>query len=491
MNNLSFQSILNEAYIPWSRLAGGLLKNLSGLQIEEPLVKEFKKLSDQLGGSVFVFDSLTKTIKVIDWTKMSKQSMEIVLRSSRVRTELLETLTLNNIDITKPAVRSTLTGIYKMFADSYVNSANKIVTKDFTTSKIVSDFLKGLKLSLTDLPIIRKIFKDVHYNYYKQYDDIEREVIKVTNDIVAKKKDVRGTEDGFKKLNQLFEQLVSLDKMEHRILWKELSKKLPKDFANNMGKDGWNNKRYLEFVKYFQGELSKPPKVIFDKIDAALKLNPFKKDFYSKTTFQRLANVLLQWDPRTIEEMKQTIRVYGGAKFAGKTIGDKLIFATVVYPIVTSSLQTVSDILDNKMLKGPYKKGENSNFQKYVETNMNWSNNIVNFFPNTIKNYLNNFGFFAEKLTTIPGWSPLLALANMTDWTKKSDEEKKNIVDQTLKNMKSQEKDLTDSVKKDVEGTKIIEKLKENVPNINLDSLTGVVKSSIQDKPKPKFDSNF
>ena len=36
-----------------------------------------------------------------------------------------------------------------------------------------------------------------------------------------------------------------------------------------------------------------------------------------------------------------------------------------------------------------------------------------------------------------------------------------------------------------------IEKLKENVPNINLDSLAGVVKSSIQDKPKPKFDSNF
>jgi hypothetical protein len=79
----------------------------------------------------------------------------------------------------------------------------------------------------------------------------------------------------------------------------------------------------------------------------------------------------------------------------------------------------------------------------------------------------------------------------MTDWTKKSDEEKKIIVDQTLKNMKSQEKALMDSVKKDVEGTQIIEKLKENVPNINLDSLTGAVKSSIQDKPKPKFDSNF
>jgi hypothetical protein len=79
MNNLSFQSILNEAYIPWSRVAGGLLKNLSGLQIEEPLVKEFKKLSDQLGGSVFVFDPLTIKNNVIDWTKMSKENIEMVL----------------------------------------------------------------------------------------------------------------------------------------------------------------------------------------------------------------------------------------------------------------------------------------------------------------------------------------------------------------------------------------------------------------------------
>jgi len=491
MNNLSFQSILNEAYIPWSRVAGGLLKNLSGLQIEEPLVKEFKKLSDQLGGSVFVFDPLNKNIKVIDWTKMSKESIEIVLRSSRVRKELLETLIQNNIDITNPSVRSTLTGIYKVLADSYANSARKVVTKDWTSSKIVTDFLKGLKLSVTDLPVIRKIFKDVHYNYYKQYDEIEKEVIKVTNDIIAKKKDIRGTEDEFKILNQLFEQLISLDKVEHRILWKELSKKLPREFVDNMGKDGWKNIKYIEFVRYFQGELKNPPKVIFDKIDAAKKLNPFKKDFYSKQTFQRLGNVLLQWDPRTWDEMKQTIRVYGGAKFAGKTIGDKLIFATIVYPMVTASLQTVSDILDNKILKGPYKKGNKSNFQKYIETNTNWSNNLINFFPNTLKNYLNNFGFFANKLTTIPGWSPILALANITDWGEKSDEEKKTIVDETLKNIKSEEKALIDSVKKDVAGTQIIEKLKENVPNINLDSLTVGLKSSTQGKPKPKFDPNF
>jgi hypothetical protein len=164
MNNLSFQSILNEAYIPWSRLAGGLLKNLSGLQIEEPLVKEFKKLSDQLGGSVFVFDSLTKTIKVIDWTKMSKQSMEIVLRSSRVRTELLEILRLNNIDITKPTVRSTLTGIYKMLADSYVNSANKVVTR----SKISTDdltysqsFIKGLTTTQAPFLFSRYIMRNL------------------------------------------------------------------------------------------------------------------------------------------------------------------------------------------------------------------------------------------------------------------------------------------------------------------------------------------
>jgi hypothetical protein len=491
MNNLSFESILNEAYIPWNRFASILRRAVTSVTVEEPLIREFENLSKKLGGSIFNFDPITKTIKVIDWTKMSKSEIETILRSSNVRNIFIETLKQNSIDITDEAVRSTLTGVYKTLSDSYFNTANKVVKRD---GNVVKEFIKGLKLSVTDFSIIRKIFNNVHLKYLKQYDEIEREVIKLTNEIVKKKSNPMGPTIEFDKLNRLFEQLVSLQGAEHQILWKELKPKLPKDFVNNIGKNGWQSPKFREFVKYFEGELPKPPKLIFDKIDAAKKLNPFKKDFYSVKTYERIFNTLIQWDPRTIDEMKQTIRVYGGAKFVGKTIGDKIIFGLVVYPGIIAFLKSLLDAAENATgLDIPIAKGEE--FKKFevfgikLDFKSNILTNILNFVPNVVNNYVDSFKLSADNLRTIPGWSPLLALINLKDLTEKSNEEKKVIIKNTLTNMENQKGQLIDSVKKDVEGTQIIEKLKENIPNINLDSLS----SSLGNTPpkKSKFDPNF
>jgi hypothetical protein len=508
MNNLSFQSILNEAYIPWSRLAGGLLKNLSGLQIEEPLVKEFKKLSDQLGPSVFVFDPLTKNIKVIDWTKMSKESIETVLRSSRVRTELLEILTLNNIDITKPAVRSTLTGIYRVLGDAFANSNKKVVSSDWTTSTVVKNFLDGMKLSavefLQHIPLVKKLVKDTHLKFIKKQEEIEREVIRITNEIVKKRKDPLGVQKEFDELNKLFEQMTTLSKQENKIIWEELEKRLPPQFMQYYKTNKWNDERYKSFIKYFQGELKNPPKVVFEKIEAAKKLLPSQILKKGNQGGRRILNTLLLWEPRTREEVQQMIRLYGGAKFAGKTITDKVLFALVVYPSITASIKAVVDGVENAMgVDLPIASG--NDFKQYFDVGDKktiWANNLLNLVPNTLANYFNSFDTASSSLRTLPGWSPMLALFNIKDFAKKSPEEKIKILKNTNEQLEKNKTIQKEEVKKEFDNPDVLNKIEdtigtnwEQVTKSSIDSIVNKIqnlnKTSETPKPKPKFDSNF
>lgn len=480
MSKLNFKSILFEAYIPWPRFAGKLLKSLSGLQVEESLIKNFEGLSQRLGKSIFDFDPIKKTIQVIDWSKMARADVEEILRSSKIRNILYNELKNNGIDINDSSVRTTLTGVYRVLADSFVNSAKKVVTRDWTTSTVVKNFFDGMKLSVIEiaqmLKPIRKIIGDAHLKYYKQQEQIEKEVIKLTNDILQKRKTPGGLEKEFDELNKLFAQMVALEKAEHKIIWLDFEKKLPKEFIESSNTGKWNDKKYLEFIKYFQGELPKPPKVVFDKIDAAKKMiiNPFNTQFWkSREQWIRKLRTLLMWEPRLKSEVDQTIRVYGTSKHYGKLIGDKLIFALVVFPVVTESLLTLkSMIIYKKELKSGKKSGD-ENVYPYVTTHSALWNNLWNFSTNTIINYLKNFMNFGEKLTTFYGWSPIAGLLNEFDLLNKTDndDEKIGIIDRMLNWLSSKTDELKTDIKKDTEGTQIIPEVKKVLPKSDFENL--------------------
>jgi hypothetical protein len=494
MSKLNFKSILFEAYIPWPRFAGKLLKSLSGLQVEESLIKNFEGLSQRLGKSIFDFDPIKKTIQVIDWSKMARADVEEILRSSKIRNILYNELKNNGIDINDSSVRTTLTGVYRVLADSFVNSAKKVVTKDWTTSTVVKNFIDGMKLSATELiqmiPLVKKLVKDSHFKYLKQQDEIEREVIKLTNEIIQKRKATLGLEKEFDELNKLFAQMTALNKQEHKVIWVELEKKLPKKFMEYSSNGKWNDKRYLDFIKYFQGDLEKPPKVVFEKLESAKKLLP--KNLFKKgnQTGQRLLNTALQWDPRTFEEIKQTRRVLGTSKYWGKTITDKVLFGLIVYPSVIAALKSILDGLENviKDKTGvglPLAQGED--FERYFSPSefftgeqIIWFDNLVNLVPNTFVNYIESFHKASSGLRTLPGWSPLLSLLNVSDFAKKSTGEKIKTIKDTKDNLEEKVKNSKETVQQDLEGTPELEKLK----NLNLENL-----DNNTSKPKPKAEN--
>jgi hypothetical protein len=480
MSKLNFKSILFEAYIPWPRFAGKLLKSLSGLQVEESLIKNFEGLSQRLGKSIFDFDPIKKTIQVIDWSKMARADVEEILRSSKIRNILYNELKNNGIDINDSSVRTTLTGVYRVLADSFVNSAKKVVTKDWTTSTVVKNFIDGMKLSATELiqmiPLVKKLVKDSHFKYLKQQDVIEREVIKLTNEIIQKKKSTLGLEKEFDELNKLFAQMTALDKQEHKVIWVELEKKLPKEFMELSKKGFWKDKKYVEFIKYFQGDLEKPPKVVFEKIEAAKKLLP--KNLFKKgnETGKRLINTALQWDPRTLSETKQTIRVFGRSKYWGKTITDKVLFGLIVYPSVIAALKSILDGLENVIkdktgVSLPLARGEDFeryfSAQQFTGDEIIWLDNLLNLVPNTFVNYIESFHKASSGLRTLPGWSPLLALLNTSDFAKKSTGEKIKTIKDTKDNLEEKVKNSKETVQQDLEGTPELEKLK----NLNLENL--------------------
>jgi hypothetical protein len=494
MSKLNFRSILFEAYIPWPRFAGKLLKSLSGLQVEESLIKNFEGLSQRLGKNIFDFDPIKKTIQVIDWSKMARADVEEILRSSKIRTILYNELKNNGIDINDSSVRTTLTGVYRVLADSFVNSAKKVVTKDWTTITVVKNFIDGMKLSATELiqmiPLVKKLVKDSHFKYLKQQDVIEREVIKLTNEIIQKKKSTSGLEKEFDELNKLFAQMTALDKQEHKVIWVELEKKLPKEFMELSKKGFWKDKKYVEFIKYFQGDLEKPPKVVFEKIEAAKKLLP--KNLFKKgnETGKRLINTALQWDPRTLSETKQTMRVFGTSKYWGKTITDKVLFGLIVYPSVIAALKSILDGLENVIkdktgVSLPLARGED--FERYFSTQqftgeeIIWLDNLLNLVPNTFVNYIESFHKASSGLRTLPGWSPLLSLLNVSDFTKKSTGEKIKIIKDTKDNLEEKVKNSKETVQQDLEGTSELEKLK----NLNLENLDNNTPNKKEDFVNP------
>ncbi len=480
MSKLNFESILSEAYIPWPRFAGILLRSLSGVQVEEALIKNYENLSNKLGKSIFDFDPIKKTIKVIDWSKMARTDVEEILRSSKIRTILYNELKNNSIDINDPAVRSTLTGVYRVLADAFVNTTNKVVKRDWTTSTVVKNFIDGMKLSVTEfaqhIPFVKNLVKDAHFKYLKQQDQIEKEVIKLTNEIVQKKKSSLGLEKEFDELNKLFAQMTALEKQEHKVIWEEMEKKLPKEFVELSKKGKWNDKRYLDFVKYFQGDLKNPPKVVFDKIEAARKMiiNPFNKQFWkSREQWIRKFRTLLMWEPRLKSEVEQTIRVYGTPKHYGKLIGDKLIFALVVFPVVTESLLTLKSMIAYKKELKSGKKSGDDNVYPYATTESAILNNTLNFLSNSVINYLKNFMNFGEKLTSLYGWSPIAGLLDEFDLLNKTDndDEKIGIIDRMLNWLSSKTDELKTDIKKDTEGTQIIPEVKKVLPKSDFENL--------------------
>ena len=252
----------------------------------------------------------------------------------------------------------------------------------------------------------------------------------------------------------------------------------------------WNDKRYLDFIKYFQGDLEKPPKVVFEKLESAKKLLP--KNLFKKgnQTGQRLLNTALQWDPRTFEEIKQTRRVLGTSKYWGKTITDKVLFGLIVYPSVIAALKSILDGLENviKDKTGvglPLAQGED--FERYFSPSefftgeqIIWFDNLVNLVPNTFVNYIESFHKASSGLRTLPGWSPLLSLLNVSDFAKKSTGEKIKTIKDTKDNLEEKVKNSKETVQQDLEGTPELEKLK----NLNLENL-----DNNTSKPKPKAEN--
>jgi hypothetical protein len=170
------------------------------------------------------------------------------------------------------------------------------------------------------------------------------------------------------------------------------------------------------------------------------------------------------------------MRVFGTSKYWGKTITDKVLFGLIVYPSVIAALKSILDGLENVIkdktgVSLPLARGEDFeryfSAQQFTGDEIIWLDNLLNLVPNTFVNYIESFHKASSGLRTLPGWSPLLALLNTSDFAKKSTGEKIKTIKDTKDNLEEKVKNSKETVQQDLEGTPELEKLK----NLNLENL--------------------
>jgi len=354
-------------------------------------------------------------------------------------------------------------------------------------------FIQGMKLSALDyLKKIPGIKNKMSKIYTKQLEPLG--VLKMRFDDIMNRispKIAKGGEyeisDELKELNDVLSQFSAQKSKQQSLVWSEWKDSLNKDLQDKLPKI--EDPKFQEFYKYFESSVSgiikkEPPTLTYTKMYAAMRMfKPGNKGLWGNLNQfrKRIGNTITHMDPRTYNELGETLEQYGRARGIGKEVGDKLIAITVFWPGLFAVGQTILDYTAGKTninIWGSDTKYYNEN--KPILDNL-YVDNVLNIFRVAFLNYIDKLTMSKEEFTSLIGWSPALYALGLQFLG--GDDKKSTTNDEIENNLKQSKKDVENTLPqlKDTlsKNPDLYERLKKIVPNID-----ETIKPDNTEKPK-------
>lgn len=471
------------------------------------LERAFKSPSFRKYSQALARNYIANNNKLID-DILKKYPVDTIKGSKEARKEIANTLkidlgTTDNIFAIKVPKKpkskpSTLTQTTTTPTSSQTTPLLVIPPEEISITK---QFIQGMKLSVLDyvkrIPMIRKKIVKIYNKNLESLDVLTNRFDDIMKRISPKIGKGGNYEigDELKELNDVLSQFSAQKSKQQSLVWTEWKNSLSKDLQDKLPKI--EDPKFQEFYKYFENSVSsatkrEPPTLIYSKMNAAKKMfTPGNKGLWGNLNQfrKRLGNTLLYMDPRTWEELGQTINQYGKVRGVGKEVGDKLMATTVFWPGFMAVGQTILDYIEGTSkidIWGGDAKYYNEN--KPIFDNL-YLDNALNVFRVLFINYIDKLKITKEEFTSLLGWSPSLYALGLQflggdenkKMTKVEFESNLNKAKQEVSNVLPQ---LNDTLSKNPD---LNERLKKIVPNI--DEIIKPNETTTQ--PKPKFDPNF
>lgn len=354
-------------------------------------------------------------------------------------------------------------------------------------------FIQGMKLSALDylkkIPGIKNKMSKIYTKQLEPLGVLKKRFDDIMNRISPKIAEGGEYEivDELKELNDVLSQFSAQKQKQQSLVWSEWKNSLSKDLQDKLPKI--EDPKFQEFYKYFESSVSgkikkEPPTLTYTKMYAAMRMfKPGNKGLWGNLNQfrKRIGNTLTHMDPRTYDELGQTLEQYGKARGIGKEVGDKLIAVTVFWPGFFAVGQTILDYTAGKTnidIWGSDTEYYNEN--KPILDNL-YVDNILNIFRVLFLNYIDKLTMSKEEFTSLLGWSPALYALGLQFLG--GDSEKSTNKDEIENNLNQSKKDIENTLPqlKDTlsNNPDLYERLKKIVPNID-----ETIKPDNTEKPK-------
>ena len=410
----------------------GLYKNVFKTTIENAEDAIFDPVVEKILPDIF--NDLTPANGVRIFNKYN------ALKSSADNVEKLEFLnTLKQTGASDPLLN---------FVKRTLNITEKSVTDSI---KWWDDFFRGVKLSLVSIPgigkipVLKKIMMDEYTRNLKPFKELENTFIGLLNEYKTKVFEEPLEADKIvEKMTTTLNQISLVSGNNMKVIYNKWKEKLPKEAFDSLG--DIQDEAFRDIFKKFETGVAKiePSEVIITRLEAFKKLfirPPYpdaKWHLFDKYFFERLKNILergfffsVMFDARKWTEMSKNAELLGRSRFIGKEFTDRVVQATVLWPMAIGFYTTAAEYAEGK-LKINMPGVDRDEAIKHIGTENSGFSNLWRVFSDNVSR---GFLWSSDHFTKLQGISPILAAlyANAYAIDKKENETDQSYIDRLKK----------------------------------------------------------